>query len=264
MFRARSSFAAALVCALLASALPHPVAADAPAPLDYKAYDGWNAIRTPRLSDDGRRLAYALTPQDGDPTLVVRDLVAGGERREARGSGPAFAAGGRFVVYTHVALKKDVDAAKKAKKPEAQQPKNGIGILDLDGSAPAEIVNDIKSVRVARLGGPVIAYRAEPSPAPSGSPAPAPSGSASPGARPSRAPRGEPTPQVQASPTAAPAAAPPRSRRPRAPQPGRQPPLRLPPPLRRHRVPPQPHRRARRRPPRRRPRRTRPRSPARR
>lgn len=214
MLRARTSFVCALVCALLSSALPHPVAADAPVPLDYKAYDGWNAVRSPKLSDDGRRLAYALTPQDGDPTLVVRDLdAAGRERREARGSAPAFAADGRFVVYTHVAAKKDVDAAKKAKKPESQQPKNGLGILDLDGSAPAEIVDDVKSVQVARDGGPVIAYRAEPSPAPSGSPAAAPaaSGSPAPGAsgrplpRPSGAPpRGEPTPQVQTPVTPAP------------------------------------------------------------
>jgi hypothetical protein len=140
MFRVRAFSALALVCASLA-APPRPVAAGGPVPLDYKAYDGWNAIRTPKLSDDGRRLAYALTPEDGDPTLVVRDLdAAARERRESRGNAPAFAAGGRFVVFTHVAAKKDLDAAKKAKKPESQQPKNGLGILDLDGDAPAEIV----------------------------------------------------------------------------------------------------------------------------
>src|SRR4030088_3638333 len=97
----RPSVALALFCALL-SAFPRPVAADAPVPLDYKAYDGWNRILTPKLSDDGRRLAYALTPQDGDPTLVVRDLDSAAERRETRGSTPAFAGGARFVVFTHV------------------------------------------------------------------------------------------------------------------------------------------------------------------
>src|ERR1700733_8026225 len=71
MFGARASVALALACALL-PAFPRPVAADAPVPLDYKAYDGWSAIRTPKLSDDGTHLAYALTPQDGDPTLGVR------------------------------------------------------------------------------------------------------------------------------------------------------------------------------------------------
>ncbi len=170
MFGARPSVALALVCALL-PAVPQRVAADAPGPLDYKAYDSWNAIRTPKLSDDGKHLAYALTPEDGDPTLVVRDLDAGTERRESRGSAPAFAGAGRFVVFTHVAVKKDVDAAKKAKKPEAQQPKAGLGMLDLDAVAGAEIVENVKNVAVAKGGGPVIAYRAEPTPAPSTSPA---------------------------------------------------------------------------------------------
>ncbi len=172
MFGARPSVALALACALL-PAVPRPVAADAPVPLDYKAYDGWSRILTPKLSDDGRKLAYALTPQDGDPTVVVRDLDSGAERRETRGSAPAFAGGARFVVYTHVAPKKDVDAAKKAKKPAAEQPKNGIGILDLDAAKAAEIVDNVKSFAVAKNNGATFAYRAEPSPAPSGSPAPA-------------------------------------------------------------------------------------------
>lgn len=200
MFGARPSVALALACALLPG-LPAPVAADAPVPLDYKAYDGWNAIRTPVLSDDGTHLAYALTPEDGDPTLVVRSLVDGGERRESRGSAPAFAGEGRFVVFTHVAAKKDVDAAKKAKKPEAQQPKNGVAILDLRGTAAAEIVDTIKSIAVAKNGGAVIAYRAEPPPSPSpspsrsaapASPSPSPAGSASPAA--SSSPSGSPSP----------------------------------------------------------------------
>jgi dipeptidyl aminopeptidase/acylaminoacyl peptidase len=210
MFGARASVALALACALL-PAFPRAVAADAPVPLDYKAYDGWNRILTPKLSDDGRRFAYALTPQDGDPTVVVRDLDSGAERREARGSAPAFAGNARFVVFTHVAPKKDVDAAKKAKKPAAEQPKNGVGILDLDAPKAAEIVDNVKSFAVAKNGGATIAYRAEPSPAPSGSPAPSASASPVASARPSAPPRGEPTPPAVAStpapggPSAAPA-----------------------------------------------------------
>ncbi len=171
MKRARPLIALAVACAFVPG-LPRGVAAEARVPLDYKAYDGWNAIRTPKLSDDGRRLAYALTPEDGDPVLVVRDLDGTRERREPRGAAPVFAAGGRFVVYTHVAAKKDVDAAKKAKKPEAEQPKNGIGILDLDGDAEAETVDDVKTIAVAKDGGATVAYLAEPSPSPSGSPSP--------------------------------------------------------------------------------------------
>ena len=83
MFGARSFVAFALACALL-PAVPRPVAADAPVPLDYKAYDGWNRILTPKLSDDGRKLAYALTPQDGDGELVVRNLKTNADIHAAR------------------------------------------------------------------------------------------------------------------------------------------------------------------------------------
>ncbi|HEX3466495.1 MAG TPA: prolyl oligopeptidase family serine peptidase [Candidatus Elarobacter sp.] len=173
--------------------LPRPVAADAPIPLNYKAYDGWNAIRTPKLSDDGRRLAYALTPEDGDPTLVVRDLDGSAERREERGSAPAFAGGGRFVVYTHPARKHDVDEAKKAKKKADELPHNGLGILDLDGTKPAEIVDDVKTIVVAKDEGPTIAALGYPSPAASPTPSPSPS------------PTVVPSPAASASPSHAPA-----------------------------------------------------------
>ncbi|MGD1066545.1 MAG: prolyl oligopeptidase family serine peptidase, partial [Vulcanimicrobiaceae bacterium] len=176
-------------------------------PLDYTAYDGWNAIRTPVLSDDGARLAYALTPEDGDPTLVVRDLNGSAERRAPRGAAPAFAAAGTFVVYTHVAAKKDVDAAKKAHTPESQLPKSGVGILDLRANGEPEVVDNIHTIVVARDEGPVIAYRAEPPPSPSPAPTTHPSapptstpGGASPGPTPS------PTPAPKADKTKEPGA----------------------------------------------------------
>ncbi|HTW85758.1 MAG TPA: prolyl oligopeptidase family serine peptidase [Candidatus Sulfotelmatobacter sp.] len=197
MLGARPLLACALVCALL-PALPRPGGADAPVPLDYTAYDGWNAIRTPVVDDDGRLLAYALTPEDGDPTLVVRDLASASERRAPRGTAPAFAARGRFVVYTHTALARDVDAAKKAHKPPAQQPKNGVGILDLSATGDPEVVNDVKTILVARDEGPVIAYRAEVPPSPSPSPASAPSAAPASG---SPAPTPSPLPAPKADKT---------------------------------------------------------------
>ena len=135
----------------------------------------------------------------------MRDLDTGTERRETRGNAPAFAGDGRFVVYTHVAPKKDVDAAKKAKKPEKDQPKNGLGILDLAGTTPAETVDNVNTIVVAKNGGATIAYRAEPSAAPSSSPAAASSPSPVASAKPSAPPKGEPAPQIPAAASPAPA-----------------------------------------------------------
>lgn len=156
-------------------------------PVDYRAYDSWNAIRAPRLSDDGRYLAYALTPDYGDPTLVIRDLDRGTEFREAHGAVPSFSADARVAVYSIVPDVHDVEAAKRAKKPEAEQPKNGLGIVDLPLGHVTTYAR-VKSVRVARDGGRFIAFlhdvalkpdaASSPAPATIRSPLPSPSPSA--------------------------------------------------------------------------------------
>jgi dipeptidyl aminopeptidase/acylaminoacyl peptidase len=169
----RSLPALTFVCALVGSIAPS--AAGIPVALDYKADDGWNSVRAVALSDDGRYLAYALTPQDGDPTLVVRNVDSGAERREMRGTAPAFVDNGRFVVFTHTAPVQAIDAARKAGKPQTEYPKNGIGILDLNTSQPADVVDRIKTIAVPRDTGAVIAYLAEPAPSPSPSPGASPS-----------------------------------------------------------------------------------------
>jgi dipeptidyl aminopeptidase/acylaminoacyl peptidase len=175
-------------------------------PLDYRAYDSWSAIRGSVVSDDGKYLAYVLTPEDGDPTLVVRDLTTGTERREARGSAPQFADNGRYVIFTRLPPKVDSDRATRDKVAPALQPKSDLGILDLQGDAKATIVERVRSAVVAKRGGAVIAYRAEPAPSPSASP----SAAASAGAHPTSPATGEPHPAIAGNlaPSAAPSTSP--------------------------------------------------------
>ena len=54
--------------------------------LTHDDYDSWRSIQSQRLSSDGRLLAYALTPQDGDGEIVVRNLATGTEWRYGIGS----------------------------------------------------------------------------------------------------------------------------------------------------------------------------------
>src|SRR5215831_5015623 len=54
--------------------------------LTHNDYDSWKSIQSPKLSRDGKFLAYALTPQDGDGELVVRNLVTGAEWRSGIGT----------------------------------------------------------------------------------------------------------------------------------------------------------------------------------
>ena len=158
---------------------PHKV------PLDYKAYDSWNLIRGMRLSDDGNWIAYALTPEDGDPILIVRNLNSGAEIKEERGTSPAFTPDSKFVVYTIRAKNDEIRKAEREQKPAAEQPKSGLGILDLSTgkSTPFERVKSVKLPHDP--GSTTIAFLFEapaPSPKPSGSPTAAPPAGASPAA----------------------------------------------------------------------------------
>ena len=147
----------ALSCAVAAPA----AAAAAKVPLDYKAYDSWNAIRNVRVSNDGRWLAYALVPQDGDPVLIVRDLTNGKETREARGLVPTFTPDSKFVVYTIRALNADIHKAEREHKKADEQPKNGLGILDLT-TLKAVTYERVKNVAVPKdPGNDTIAFLAE-------------------------------------------------------------------------------------------------------
>jgi dipeptidyl aminopeptidase/acylaminoacyl peptidase len=144
--------------------------ADTKPPLDYRAYDSWNAIRGTVLSDDGRYLAYALVPEDGDPTLVAHDFTTGTDVKEPRGIEPAFTADGTYLVYTVRARNTDIHAAMRAHKKPDDMPKNGIGILDLT-TGTASAVDNVKEFRLAKdAGADTLAYLLA-SPAPSPSPA---------------------------------------------------------------------------------------------
>src|SRR5690349_13411334 len=57
-------------------------------PIAHKDYDGWRGIQNQKLSHDGKFLAYALFPQEGDGELVLRDLTTGKEQREPIGARP--------------------------------------------------------------------------------------------------------------------------------------------------------------------------------
>ena len=41
-------------------------------PLTHSDYDSWRSIQAPQISRDGKFVAYAYMPQDGDGEIVVR------------------------------------------------------------------------------------------------------------------------------------------------------------------------------------------------
>src|SRR5215471_16006037 len=158
-------------------------------PLTHNDYDTWRTIQTPRLSRAGKFVAYALTPEDGDGELVVRNISTGTEWRygigarqtqttdeeETGGAGapplapvpPAvFSFDGRFVAFQIRPSKAEMDKAKKEKKKPEDQPKSGIGIMNSSNGEVTRI-DRVKSFQMPEETGGFIAYlmEAEPQPA---------------------------------------------------------------------------------------------------
>ncbi len=229
---------AALLCtfALLATMVSAQQAAPAKRPLTHQDYDSWRSILAQQVSRDGKFVAYAYVPQDGDGEIVVRNIATGVEWKAPRGyrppvpppddpganlaefqaeqarlMRPVFTADSRFLVFATEPTKAELTKAKKEKKKPEDLPKNGLSIMDLSNGTVTRIER-VKTFRVPEDGSGFIAYLHEPKPEekPKTEPSPAEpgqTGEATPAATPTPSPA-EPGQPAEASPTATPASRP--------------------------------------------------------
>ena len=136
-----------LLCVAVAPASAQPGAAQKKV-ITHDVYDSWKSIQGTKISADGTWIAYALTPQEGDGELVVRNLKTNAEIRAPRGRDPLITSDNTFVVYAIAPLKKDVDQARKAKRKPEDMPKNGVGIVNLATGQATTVAEHVKSFRV--------------------------------------------------------------------------------------------------------------------
>ena len=158
--RIRSSHSLALLVCLLIVSVGLSAQTPAKRPMSYDAYDGWRTIQGTKISRDGAWLVYALSPQDGDGELVIRNLKTGAETRQARGRDAVITPDDRFVVFAIAPVKADVDKAKKEKKKPEEQPKSGLGALNL-ATGQVFTADRVKSFKVAEESGRFVAYLLE-------------------------------------------------------------------------------------------------------
>jgi dipeptidyl aminopeptidase/acylaminoacyl peptidase len=163
---------------------PTAAAMAAKRPLTHNDFDSWKSIANTTLSRDGKWLAYAIQPQDGDGELVVREIATGKERREPVGALPppatmpdpenpdapppprtirvVFTSDARFLIATTYPTKAEMQAARKARKRAEDMPKGGLIIVDLAAAdKPAVPVANVKSIHVPAKGGAWLAYLKE-------------------------------------------------------------------------------------------------------
>lgn len=129
--------------------------------ISYDVYDSWKSIQGTRLSSDGQWLVYALVPQDGDGELVIYNLRTGEEKRLARGQHPQITADDKFVIFTILPPKEEVEKAKKEKKKPEEMPKNALGIFNL-ATGEFKSYERVKSFKLPEKSGQWVAFLLEP------------------------------------------------------------------------------------------------------
>ncbi len=156
--------------------------------LTHQDYDSWRSIQGQTLSRDGKFIAYAVIPQDGDGEIVVRNLATTTEFRSGRGwrpptppptgdgaeptaglpggfgqnpaTRPRITADNRFAIFTIEPNKADVLKARKERKAPDAMPKNTLGIMDLSNGQVTR-VERVKNFQIPEEAGGYIAYLLE-------------------------------------------------------------------------------------------------------
>src|SRR5215204_773774 len=179
---------ASLLCAVavLATLAVGQQTAPAKRSLTHQDYDSWRSIAASQISRDGKFVAYAYVPQDGDGEIVARNIVTGVDWRAPRGYRPpvpppddpganvaefqaelarllrpVFTADSRFLIFGTEPTKAELNKAKKDKKKPEDMPKNGLGIMDLANGTVTKIER-VKTFRVPEDGSGFFAYLFEP------------------------------------------------------------------------------------------------------
>ncbi|MDX1907212.1 MAG: prolyl oligopeptidase family serine peptidase [Bacteroidia bacterium] len=147
-----------LACGLLISLLPAVRAwSQQSRPLHVTDFDAWRSVTGQTLTQDGRRLAYELSPQKGDTRLYVRDLTTARADSFARGTAAAWAADGSWLAFSIKPYADSVRKGQLAKLKADKLPKDSLGIW-LPDKARLIRVPLVKSFKVARDGGDWVAF----------------------------------------------------------------------------------------------------------
>ena len=143
-------------------------------PLTHNDYDAWRSILSPTLSPDGRTVAYAFMPLEGDGELVIRSVSSGEEFRQPLGALPpsptasadhnperpaprreptiVFSPEGRFVLATRFPS----DDERRTARRERKAVTDGLLIIDTT-SRRVERIDRVRGYQVAGQSQPWLA-----------------------------------------------------------------------------------------------------------
>lgn len=130
-------------------------------PLDHSVYDGWQSVSERSISNNGKFVAYTISPQEGDGTLVIQATDNSYKKEFPRGGNAVITPDNRFVVFRIKPFFKDVREARIKKKRPDDMPKDTLVIFEF-GKDSLFRVPRIKGFKIPEKGsGQWVAYLME-------------------------------------------------------------------------------------------------------
>jgi len=117
-----------LICTLSTSLILNAQKTDKK-PLSVNDFSGWEELKHPIISSDGKLAAFEVNPQKGDGKLIVKTIDSKKEDTLMRGFDARFSPESDFIVYKIKQPEDSIRSAKKKKLKKEMMPKDSLGIL---------------------------------------------------------------------------------------------------------------------------------------
>ncbi|TDO28074.1 S9 family peptidase [Sediminibacterium goheungense] len=126
-------------------------------PLDHTVYDGWESLGERVISNNGKYVAYAVNPQEGDGNLYIQSVTGDYKVIIPRGYNVSITEDNQYAICRIRAFFKDTREARIKKRRPDEMPKDSLAIVAL-GKTDIVKVPRIKSYKVPDQKGTWLAY----------------------------------------------------------------------------------------------------------
>jgi hypothetical protein len=129
-------------------------------PLDHSVYDNWQSIGERLLANNGKLVAYTITPQEGDAILVLQQTDGKKLLEVPRGYNTKFTEDGRFLIFKiKPTFQQTRNARIKKAKPD-DMPKDSLGIIETS-TLKLEKIARVRSYKIPEKNSSWLAYLME-------------------------------------------------------------------------------------------------------
>ncbi len=99
--------------------------------IDHTAYDGWNTLKSEKISNDGNYICYEITPHKGDGFLYIYDVKSGDLDSIPRATRASFSGNSNFLAFKITPGYDTLRNCELEKVDKKKWPKDSMGIYIL-------------------------------------------------------------------------------------------------------------------------------------